>query len=861
MADAPSDRPYSPDPRTRRSIRRSRTALAAERAVRAFWPLASTLCLAIGLALFGLFEAVAPGWHPIAAGLAGGACLAAAAWGLWSFRWPSEADARARLDEAAPERPLAVLADRQASGRADAFARAVWLEHQRRAEAIAQRLAARPADLKLSPRDVWALRLFAPVVLVAGLIAAGPEWQARLASLIAPPVPAAAEPVVARVPVAEAWAMPPAYTGEGTIYLDREAEGFTLPEGSRITVRVTDLDTTPQASLPGVETEGEGFRDLGAGLHELTGTLRAGGPIAVEAEGELLASWQIAVIADDAPEIAFDGEVSATFAGAAEVPFRASDDNGVASAGAEVLPTDGLPEEGRSLIDGPLEFALPLPIAGDPTEVADVAVEDVSEHPLAGGEVAMTLRAEDGAGQTGASETRIVRLPGRHFSHPLAKALVEQRRALALDFDDAARVLDVVQAVTRRPEAIFEGNHGAYLAVRTAIRRLAFAIPDGSVAEAAPEVAELLWQAALELDGGDLNDAMERLRAAQRALEDALENGTEEDIRRAMEEMRAAMDQYLREFARRAMEEMQAQDRQQGQQGQQMTRQDLQEMLDEMQRRAESGLRDEARDMLSQLSRMLENLQMGRMQPGEGSPGQQAMEQLQELIQRQRELSDRTFGEARRNQREGQQGQQGQQGQRGQQGQQGQQGQGQQGQQGQGEQFGQGQQGGQGQGPGGLSQEQQALRRMLDDLMGQLPGDGEGTREALDGAGQAMDEAQRDLDRRSPGEAVDDQLDALDRLAEGAEQLMQQLEQQGQGQQSAQGAGRGRGEGRDQQQADPFDRPAGRYGAIDGDGTDVPDRALMDRARELLEELRRRAGEAQRPEFELDYLERLIERY
>ncbi|MEO1276812.1 MAG: DUF4175 family protein [Pseudomonadota bacterium] len=87
------------------------------------------------------------------------------------------------------------------------------------------------------------------------------------------------------------------------------------------------------------------------------------------------------------------------------------------------------------------------------------------------------------------------------------------------------------------------------------------------------------------------------------------------------------------------------------------------------------------------------------------------------------------------------------------------------------------------------------------------------------------------------------------------------MEQQGQGQQSAEGDGRGRGEGRDQRGADPFDRPAGRFGSVDGRDTGVPDRALMDRARELLDELRRRAGEATRPEYELDYFDRLIERY
>ncbi|MEO1532295.1 MAG: TIGR02302 family protein, partial [Pseudomonadota bacterium] len=755
----------------------------------------------------------------------------------------------------------------------------IWLEHQRRAERALSSLSARKADLRLAGLDVWALRLFAPVVLLAGLVGANGQWGERLATLLAPPVPpaaAATAPAFERVPLAEAWVVPPAHTGMSTVYLDRDTAEFTLPQGSDITLRVTDIETAPVVDAPGIESE-LGLQSLGAGLHELRGKLSTSGPLTVTNETEAMAGWSITVTPDAPPEIALDGEPTGTFAGALELGFEASDDYGVASAWAEIVPPGGI-EPGKGLVDEPITFALPLPITGDPRRVKDRAMQDLSEHPLAGGEVEMVLKAEDGAAQLGESEVFNFTLPGRRFSNPMARALVEQRRDLALDFATAPRVLDVLQAITKRPEPIFGEKHGAYLGVRTAIRRLAFAIGDERVPDEAADIAEFLWQAALELEGGDLNSALERLRAAQQALEDALENGTEEDIRRAMDELRAAMDQYLREFARQMMQEGMQQAQPQQQDGQTLTQQDLNEMLDELQRRAEGGLRDEARDMLSELSRMLENLQMGQSQQGQqqqGGPGQQALQQLQELIQRQRELSDQTFGEQRRQQREGQQGgqpqgqQPGQPGQGGQPGQQGQaQGgqdsQGQQGQGGQQGQQGQGNNGQQGQGRNGqLAQDQRALQQMLDELMGNIPG-GEGAeaiRRALEGAGSAMGEAEGDLNRNAPGDAVDDQLRALDQLSEGAQELAQQLEQQGQGQQSAQGNGRGRGDGAEDDQADPFDRPSGRFGAIDGRDTDVPDRALMDRARELLDELRRRAGEATRPDYELDYLDRLLDQY
>ncbi|MEM8596311.1 MAG: TIGR02302 family protein, partial [Pseudomonadota bacterium] len=695
------ERRFRPDLATRRLIRRSRRAILLERLVRALWLGLSAAAFVAGAALLGFFAAIPAALHPWIAGSAGILIIVAFFWGFNGFRLPRDAEAHERLDEDSSSRPLGVLTDAQSFGRDDATARAIWLEHQRRAERALASLKARPANTRLAPTDRLAVRLFAPVVLLTGVLGAGEDWRDRLQTLIVPPAPAApAAPAFERVPLAEAWVVPPAHTGLTTVYLDRATAAFRFPEGSDLTLRVTDLTGEPVIEAPGVASE-VGIRSLGAGLYELRGKLSETGALAVSGDGAALADWQITVTPDMPPTISLDGIPEGTFAGALEVGFTASDDYGVVSAWAEIVPPDGLDPE-NSLVKEAISFALPLPITGDPRNVTDMALEDLSEHPLAGGDVALTLYAEDGSGQIGTSETVTFRLPGRSFRHPLARALVEQRRALALDFGEAPRVLDVLQAVTRRPEKIFGDKHGAFLGTRTAVRRLAFAIGDDRVAEEAADVAEFLWQAALELDGGDLNSALDRLREAQQALEDALENGTEEDIRRAMEELRAAMDQYLREFARQMMQEGQQQARPEMPNGQSLTQQDLNEMLDELQRRAEGGLRDEARQMLSELSRMLENLQAGRPQQGQqqGGPGQQAMQQLQELIQRQRELSDRTLGEERRQAREGmqpgQQGQPGEQGEGQQPGQQQGQGQqpGQQPGQGMGEQFGEGQSGG-----------------------------------------------------------------------------------------------------------------------------------------------------------------------
>ena len=844
----------APGAATRRQLRLSRAALAAERIAHAFWPAFSFACMALACALFGGFLVLPGIWHGITlAGVTLG-LSALIAFGLWRFHIPSRTAAARRLDRTDPSRPLATLSDQLATGREASFTRSVWQAHQRKAEAAAERLRAMAPDLRLARYDHWALRLVAPALVVGGFIGAGDSWPDRLASMFSPqPVKNIEAGTPTRVPMAEAWASPPSYTGFDTVYLNDTAQGepVRLPVGSELTVRVTDFDGSPELKSEGL-TGFSGFTGFGAGLAEARAVVTASGRIEVIADHRL-AEWTIEAIPDEPPEIALAQPLRGTVTGSLEVVFEARDDYGVTAAWVEIRPKGqaaGAQTKGLSL--EPITFALPLPISGDPREVADSTIEDLSAHPWAGAEVEMLLFAEDGAGQ----QTRIgpiaFRLPARRFTHPLARSLVEERRHLALDFGQAERVLDVVQAVTRRPEAIFGDKHGAYLTTRTAIRRLADALVNGHVPETAPEVIEFLWLAALNLDGGDLSSALDQLRTAEQKLRDALENGSEADIARAIEELRAAMQNYLQEMARRALEQQRQdgnQPQQGDQQGQQMTQQDLEEMLNELQRRAEGGLRDQARNMLSELSRMLDNLQAGRQQPGQQGGAGKTMQQLQELIERQRDLSDRTFGEMRR-QRRGQ-------------GQDGLSGQPRQGQRPGGEGLGQGNgsDGQQGQ-QGGLAGDQEALRQLLDELARRIPG-GPGTgdlRRALDDAERAMGDARDNLQKDQNNDALKDQMEALDRLNEGAGALAEAI-RNGQGDVRARGEGRGNGEGRDGEDIDPFDRPAGTFGAIDGRSTGVPDRSTLDRARELLDELRRRSAETFRPELELDYLDRLMDQF
>ena len=60
---------------------------------------------------------------------------------------------------------------------------------------------------------------------------------------------------------------------------------------------------------------------------------------------------------------------------------------------------------------------------------------------------------------------------------------------------------------------------------------------------------------------------------------------------------------------------------------------------------------------------------------------------------------------------------------------------------------------------------------------------------------------------------------------------------------------------------DPLGRPLTNGGAYEQGDVKIPDNNVMQRARDILEELRRRAGERDRPQIELDYIDRLLQRF
>jgi hypothetical protein len=146
-----------------------------------------------------------------------------------------------------------------------------------------------------------------------------------------------------------------------------------------------------------------------------------------------------------------------------------------------------------------------------------------------------------------------------------------------------------------------------------------------------------------------------------------------------------------------------------------------------------------------------------------------------------------------------------------------------------------------------MAQAQEALRHQLGEMMRQL-GEGGKIPQSLGRAERAMRNAAEALQHNEPGGALDPQGQALDQLQQASHDLMEEMRQ-------AQGTGGPQGEGG---QRDPFGREGGTE--VDNGSVKLPAQMDLQRSREILDELRRRAGERDRPQPERDYIDRLLHR-
>jgi hypothetical protein len=786
----------------------------------------------------------------------------------------SEALRRIEEDSGLLHRPFDAIVDTEAATNVESLA---WRTHVSKAKSNVENARSSKLRAVLAPIDKYYLRFIAPCALVLALMVGGGDNYERLRASFMPIWQPGISAKNARY---EAWVDPPEYTGRPPSYFKGEKE-LTAPEGSEFVARISGVKKAPRLILQdGKRTRRITPKRLGPKSFEaraiVSKSVTASYRIGTETQ-----DWKLSVLQDTHPIIEFDEPPKAGKRDKLIFTYNLSDDFGV-----EALSMLIALEDAPDLKDS-IDVLLPGSSVRDAQK--EPASLDLTKHKWAGKQVIGYLSAVDGKNQVGTSKQAIFVVPDKIFVEPLAKSVAEHRSLMLIGTDPyqslkvnefkgeetpvfavdrpdytierapapVQRAALLIEAATDKPVGIFE-DPTVYMGLRNIYRRLQTARNQHALAG----IPEDLWKIALRAEFGILGDALADMQAAERALNNAMaRRAPQREVDALFERYNNAVDRYMDELMQKAVEEAKKNaggDQQGGGGGEGINTDEIQALLDAIEEANRIGDTVAARKALAKLAQLLENMQIQLAQGGGGSGEglgdgmseelKEALEELNELLGEQRQLRDETQ-EAQR------------------------------GQSPQGGQNGQSEQQGEGQAPGAqsgesLAENQESLRELLETLEdgagkellerngagtgqeGDEEGEGGGNGridEALENAKRGMrqsEEALKNSDFYGAGEAQSDAIEALRQLGEElyAEEAKKLGERNADGSQSGDG-----------ENADPFGRENDGNGV--GDEVEVPEIDDRQRARDLLEELRRRSGEQDRDKIERDYLDRLLERF
>ncbi|HWA01027.1 MAG TPA: DUF4175 family protein [Caulobacterales bacterium] len=846
-----------------RETARARRHLAIERAAKLASPLLCGVAVWSLVALAGLTDLLPLIAQSLSALAALGLVIWFAAKAVRRWRAPSEAEARARLAVDSSLDPGAFEALRDRPIKYDAFSVALWRREQDRARTLAEQARAKPRYGYLKQLDPAYLRFILPVLLIGAAIYAGEAGPDRLSRAFLPDP----GPLLGDGPMqVEAWATPAAYTHAGPVSLsDRLGQRVETAPSIEATVRVTG-----PAGAPRLVYQGQGGRREARFTRAADGAWEA--HLAIPGQGQLKivrfhtrGYWRMAPAPDNPPSATFAAPLTPLPQERLAVAWSAQDDFGVTRLALRVRPLN--PPEGlRGAPAADVPFESP---AGDPKAAQGQSTLELAPHPYAGLQVEARIVAFDALGQAGESAPMQITMPEKVFLQPLARAAVEIRRSILWERrayqrgDAAARrsipagdillgnqrieVRDyaarpalrrappgvrhaarLIDALTMAPEDGYFRDLAVYLGLREAHAQLGAA----NATRETDLAADTLWRTALRAEYGGAGDARTALEMAQRALQQALSEGAAPDrIRQLMDALRRATNDYLRALVQEEIRQGREQAGEDTQQQASITGQDIEEMMRQAQRLAERGRTQEAQALLQQLQQMLANLdvqleQGGQAQNGEGGhdeneQAQQTMDQLAQTIGEQRALRDQTQQQQAQDQQQQHQAQGGS--------------------------------GGDHQGGAGgdeLAQRQAQIRDALAEAQRMAGQAGATPSDALNDAGAAMVRAEGALRRGDFDAARNAQDAALQNLREGADDLAASL-RAGNRQGGPQQAGNG--------PKDPLGRAVSGPG--NGGNTRVPTQIDPARVRDIVNEIRRRAQDPNRPEAEREYLRRLLDRF
>jgi uncharacterized protein (TIGR02302 family) len=754
-----------------------------------------------------------------------------------------------RLEKASDlnHRPIEALQDTLANP-AHLKTRNLWAQYKISRLNLVKSLKIPKPEILIAEADQYALRIAVLLLFVIAVSTAGTNWQQNIKKGLFP-YGAGQKNIPLTL-----WITPPTYTGMDIITTQNTdfESAVTIPQGSTIKARLSTPFSQPFLYMGDTKTP---FKKTGPRSWQIETEIRDTKALKVKQLLFTRYNMPVHYKEDTPPQISMAADAKPILLpkGALQFPLIVRDDYGIRNL-EMTMTLDQMVTE-KPLGDTIVEKRPFSSIPDEDTEL--VPYYDLTWHPWAGLPVTFTFTAEDDLGQKTSLPPIKMTLPERKFEHPLAKILIEMRQKLSWspDVDTAHEMAMALEQILPYPDQ-YHHDLIAFLSMRSMASRM---LRDPRL-ENIQGIISQLWDTALRIEDGNLSLAARKLRDAQQNLQSLLDDktATDEQIASAVAELRQAMAEYFQELARemqKRMAEGGPMPMMPNDMMQSLNADDLAAFLDQLQSESLSGDRGKAMDMLSRLEEMMNTLDpaMNAQMPPNMKFMQEGINELQELIEKQQALLDQTlrqvdlihnsepqsYGEiipqennmpdmdmlgtfdlpqpqedftapeAKRPDINTQ----------------------------------------------SHKTEQDALRYVLGQLMLEADKKLNEIPENMQKAEREMRMSGSQLGENQPELSVPHQEQALKYLKEAEKQMTQQfMAMMQQMQMMSFGPG----------QTDPFGRPMQQGNGpswLQGDKVKVPDKAERKRAQEILKELRERSGDRSRPNYELDYYNRLMRQF
>ncbi|WP_339780416.1 DUF4175 family protein [uncultured Thalassospira sp.] len=698
----------------------------------------------------------------------------------------------------------------------------------------------------LAKHDPFGLAVIPVLLLFIGILAGQGKYGDRLATAFDP---------LSRLGSAafstSLWVTPPAYTGkiprvitperDGKISYfvtnDQNSPGSPPPRDDRSakdtahtvhlripagTILAGSINSAWEPTLIAPDGRNRPLENSDNNTYALSTLLDQPGEWNITVWGTSRLTLQVDIVPDTPPVLAFIAPPTATRRDHVRLDYIASDDYGIRTLDLVIRPRlEATPAAIYGKTDaivinlsGATDTTNPTPANQTSAQPGEQTGKDDADpsttnlhgpyflnmvaHSWAGLPVNLQLVATDNFNQTAQSDIQSLVLPEREFTHPVARKLIDIRKSL-LRYPTRARELrDNLYPVLNAPQA-YGGDIGVFLGLSVATARLSGHLGDIAWHQ---NVGDLLWHIAEEIERGHYGLAERNLMDAEDELLDALSNPdiSEQEISDLIERYRQALNEYMSALAQKDAPDA----AKNAPQGKMIEQQDLSRVIDQIAALMRSGARNEARNLIDKLRQLVENMQVTTDGKGQGMarPLRQMLDGMRDLARRQQELMDQ--GDSRST-------------------------------------------------DGPSSQNRAQTQQNLSDDASSLTtnksfdrfGEDSGLKDAID----AMKRAADALSHGRQHEALQEQQNALQSLRDGIGTLGQTLESLSKMAPMFDELGQ-------PGQRDPLGRP------VDGDnGTHIPNADTLNKTWQILQELRRRSSDPERPVIEHDYIDRLLKRF